>query len=589
MISFPPQLLLIFGALLIPLFKGSLRKVYLILVPALTLLIFFTLPKGVYHSYTFLDYNFIFGRLDNLSLPFVYIFCLFTMFATIFGLHVRDTYLLVSAWIYSGSALGVVLAGDLITLFLFWEIKAIAGAFLVWLGRTRRSLYAGMRYFMVHLFGGLLLLGGIVLLYKKTGSLHFGHVGLDGIAGLLILLGFGLNAAFPLLHAWVPDAYPESTETGIVFLSGFTTKAAIYALARSFAGEEVLILIGVTMTVFPIFYAVIENNLVRVLCYSLINQVGFMVTGIGLGTPQSINGAVAHAFCNILFEGLLLMTMCAVMYRTGKINATDLGGLYKTMPWTTLFCLIGAASISGVPLTNGFVSKPMIVASSAEAGYLFVWIGLLFASAGVFHHAGIKIPYFAFFSHDSGLRPKEAPPHMLVAMGGMAGLCLLIGIYPPLLYNILPYKVDFNPFTGALIMEQLQLLAFGALAFTLLMLSGLYPPEMRCTNLDADWFYRKGTKVFLRFAEKVLAKIDYDYVGEAYQKVFVRMILAISSKLKVFDQAGVDGVYHGLSKASFSLSEGLKLMQSGKTSDYAVLMLIGLIILFFFAVFFILW
>ncbi|MCS7198900.1 MAG: Na(+)/H(+) antiporter subunit D [Caldimicrobium sp.] len=589
MSNFPPQLILILGTLLIPLFNGSIRRIILLFIPLLTLIYIFLLPKGIYHSITILDYTLTFTRLDNFSLPFAYIFCIFTLLATIFGLHVKDSFLLISAWIYAGSALGVVLAGDFLTLFLFWEIKALSGALLVWLGRTKRSLQAGMRYLMVHIFGGLLLLGGIILRYRETGSLVFEYIGLQGLSDLLILLGFGLNAAFPLLHAWVPDAYPESTETGIVFLSAFTTKAAVYALARGFAGVDLLIYIGVVMTVFPIFYAVIENNLVRVLCYSLINQVGFMVTGIGLGTPLSINGAVAHAFCNILFEGLLLMTMCAVLYRTGKINATDLGGLYKTMPWTTLFCIIGAASISGVPLTNGFVSKPMIVLTAGEEGYLLVWIGLLFASAGVFHHAGIKIPFFAFFSHDSGLRPKEAPPHMLFAMAVMAFLCLLIGIYPPLLYDILPFKTNFNPFTGALIIEQVQLLAFGALAFTLLILSGLYPPEMRSTNLDADWFYRKGAKVFLRFAEKVIARIDYDYINEAYQKLIVRGILTISTKLKTFDFQGVDGVYHGLSNNTLSLSEGFKLLQRGKISDYALFMLIGLIIFFIMVTLFIIW
>jgi multicomponent Na+:H+ antiporter subunit D len=287
-------------------------------------------------------------------------------------------------------------------------------------------------------------------------------------------------------------------------LSAFTTKVAVYALARAFPGTEILIWIGAAMTVFPIFYAVIENNLRRVLSYSLINQVGFMVAGIGIGTPLSLNGAVAHTFNNILFKSLLFMSMGAVMHQTGKINATDLGGLYKTMPLTTLFCIIGALSISGFPLFNGFVSKSMIMGAATHEGMGILWLVLLFASAGVFHHAGIKIPYFAFFSHDSGIRTKEPPLNMILAMGIAAFLCIFIGIFPGPLYSILPYPVDYQPYTGAHVLDQLQLLSFAALAFCFLILSGIYPAEIRAINLDADWFYRKGGKVFYRLANRLL-------------------------------------------------------------------------------------
>ncbi len=230
----------------------------------------------------------------------------------------------------------------------------------------------------------------------------FGHLGLTGIGNFLIFLGFGINCAWPLLHSWLVDAYPEATIGGTVFLSAFTTKTAVYALARAYAGEPSLIWIGVAMAAFPIFFAVIENDLRRVLAYSLINQVGFMVAGIGIGTELAINGAVAHAFNDILFKGLLFMSVGAVMFRTGKAKATNLGGLYKSMPWTCAFCIVGAASISAFPLFSGFVSKSLIMTAAAE-GHLWVpWFILLFAAAGVFHHAGIKIPFFTFFGHDAG-------------------------------------------------------------------------------------------------------------------------------------------------------------------------------------------
>ncbi|MGW8287883.1 MAG: proton-conducting transporter transmembrane domain-containing protein, partial [Desulfobulbales bacterium] len=337
----------------------------------------------------------------------------------------------------------------------------------------------------------------------------FGYIGLSSTATYFIFIGIGINCAWPLLHTWLTDAYPEATIGGTVFLSAFTTKTAVYALARAFPGAEPLIWIGAIMTAFPIFYAVIENDLRRVLAYSLINQVGFMVVGIGIGTQLAINGATAHAFNDILFKGLLFMSMGAVMHRTGKINATDLGGLYKSMPWTTAFCIVGAASISAFPLFSGFVSKSMVMEAAAHDHLVAVWLVLLFASAGVFHHAGIKIPFFAFFSHDGGHRVEEAPMNMLIAMGITAFLCVFIGTFPQIsLYKILPYAVDYAPYTASHVTAQTQLLFFSALAFTLLLMAGIYPSEIRAINIDADWVYRKGGKLFYGTMDRLLNLIN---------------------------------------------------------------------------------
>ena len=245
------------------------------------------------------------------------------------------------------------------------------------------------------------------------------------------------------------------------------------------------------MTAFPIFYAVIENDLRRVLAYSLNNQLGFMVVGIGIGTELSINGAAAHAFCHIIYKALLFMSMGAVLHRVGTVKGSELGGLYRSMPYTTGFCIVGAASISAFPLFSGFVSKSLIMTAALKGEYFWTWLILLFASAGVFHHSGIKIPYFAFFAHDSGKRCKEAPTNMLIAMAIAAFLCIGIGVYPDPLYAILPYTVKYVPYTLEHVVTQLQLLIFSALAFTVLMRTGIYPPELRSTNLDTDWFYRK--------------------------------------------------------------------------------------------------
>ena len=494
---YPPALIFIFGALLIPIFRGRLKSIYLLLIPIVGFINLINIPEGIHWTVSFLDYKLVFGKVDKLSLFFGYIYHLITLIALVYSIHVKENSQHMAALCYGGSALGVVFAGDLITLFIFWEIMALSATFLVWANKSKESYGAGMRYLLVHLFGGLCLLIGMFMHVYETGSLEFGYIGLNNFSSWLILIGFGINCAFPGLHSWLPDAYPQTTATGGVFMWTFTTKTAVYVLARGFPGVEILIWIGAVMTVFPIFFAVVENNLRKVLSYSLINQLGYMVVGIGIGTQLSLNGTISHVFCHILYKALLVMSMGAVIYRTGKINCTDLGGLYKSMPLTAVFCIIGALSISAFPLFSGFVSKSMVVESAAMGGMTIIWLMLLFASVGVLEHAGIKVPYHAFFAHDSGIRTKEAPTHMLIAMGVTAFLCVFIGVMPGPLYSLLPYTVDFDPYTASHVVTTSQLLLFGILAYVLLVRAGIFPAEMRATNLELDWFYRKGANAFM--------------------------------------------------------------------------------------------
>ncbi len=487
-----PGLILILGALVVPLLPGRLRSVYMLALPALALAHLLALPFGESGHMQALGFDLVTLRVDQLSFVFGLILLIAAFLGVIYALHVDDNVQHVAALVYAGSAVGAVFAGDLITLFVFWEGTAIGSVFLIWARRTERAYRAGMRYLLVQIGSGLLLLAGIVVTAQQTGSVAFGAMQLGSLATWLIFIAFGIKCAFPLLHNWLQDAYPEATVTGTVMLSAFTTKLAVYALARGFPGTELLVPIGAAMTAFPIFYAVIENDLRRVLAYSLNNQLGFMVVGIGIGTEMALNGTVAHAFCHILYKALLFMSMGAVLFRVGTVKGSELGGLYKSMPWTAAFCVVGAASISAFPLFSGFVSKALIIAAAMDEDYFWTWLVLLFASAGVFHHSGIKIPYFAFFAHDSGKRCAEAPSNMLAAMAITAALCVLIGVFPQPLYDLLPYPVDFQAYTVEHVVTQLQLLLFSALAFTVLMRTGLYPPELRSTNLDFDWFYRRA-------------------------------------------------------------------------------------------------
>jgi len=491
--SFLPILPFLIAAILTLLTRGSLRATIMIVTPIIAAYGIYNLEIGHTYTATLLGYELMPIRVDKLSMLFGYLFCVAGLLGNIYSLYHKDTIQHFAAQAYAASAIGAVFAGDMLTLFIFWELMALTSSVLIFARRSEASLRAGIRYLVVQIISGLLLLAGIIVYYNSVGSLDFNHIGLDAPGAWLFFLAFGIKSAFPFLHNWLTDAYPEATESGTVFLSSFTTKVAVYALARSFAGEEILIYIGATMAFFPIYYAVIENDLRRVLTYSLINQIGFMVVGIGIGTELALNGAVAHAFADVIFKGLLMMTMGAVLWSTGEMRGSELGGLYKRMPKTTWLCIIGAASISAFPLFSGFVSKSIIVSAVLAEGYYGVWLILLFAAAGVFHHAGIKIPFFAFFAHDSKhiKTAKEAPKNMLWAMSLSAVLCIVIGCFPGTFYSMLPWEMDYTPYDTTHVLTQLQLLFFSALAFVWLKLAHIYPPELKSVNLDAEWIYRK--------------------------------------------------------------------------------------------------
>ncbi|MEM7303316.1 MAG: Na(+)/H(+) antiporter subunit D [Pseudomonadota bacterium] len=513
---FPPFVIYILAALVLPLLpNGHFRSAVAVLVPIIGAMLIWNLPEGLHNQIPFMGMELVLLRVDKLAMIFGLIFSLAAFLSILYAWHVRDTIQQVSALLYAGSAIGAVFAGDLITLFFFWEGTAIASVFLIWARRTPGAYATGMRYLIIQIASGVILIAGAALFYRETGEITFDRMTLGSIGTWLIFLSFGIKCAFPLLHNWLQDAYPAATVTGTVVLSAFTTKLAVYALARGFPGTEILIYIGAIMTLFPIFYAVIENDLRRVLAYSLNNQLGFMVVGVGVGTELALNGTAAHAFAHILYKALLFMSVGAVLFRTGTAKGSELGGLYKTMPLTMIFCVIGAASISAFPLFSGFVSKSLILSASAHEGHYIVWGILLFASAGVFHHSGIKIPYFAFFAHDSGKRPREAPWNMLLAMGITAFLCIAIGSYPAPLYALLPYDVDYVPYTTSHVITQLQLLFFSALAFTVLMRTGIYPPELKSVNLDFDWSYRKALPAILRSTVGIISAIWGGIIGTA--------------------------------------------------------------------------
>jgi multicomponent Na+:H+ antiporter subunit D len=495
-----PALILVLGALVLPWLPRSASQAGVIGLPLAALWAVWQVPDGAVWQLHFLDYTLTPLAGDKLTRLFATIFSLMAAVGGLYSLKQESRLEVPAAMFYAGSAIGVVFAGDLITVFIFWELMAIGSTLVIWSAGNRTAYSASMRYVAIHLLGGVLLMAGIAGHVAATGSVAFVAMAPESWAQWLILAGVLINAGAPPLSAWLPDAYPEASWSGTVFLSAFTTKTAVYVLLRGFPGTELLIWVGMFMIFYGIVYALLENDMRRILAYSIVNQVGFMVVGIGIGTEMALNGAAAHAFAHIIYKALLLMSAGAVLYRTGRRKCTDLGGLFQSMPVTAVCGIIGALAISSFPWTSGFVSKSMISQAAGDQHLSFVWLGLAAASAGVFLHAGIKFPWFVFFQKDSGLRPADPPVSMQMAMLIFAALCIGLGVVPGPLYALLPFAVSYEPYSGAHVVTQLQLLLFSGLAFFVML---QFLQRTLTISLDFDWFYR----VFARRLTEMLTPL----------------------------------------------------------------------------------
>ncbi len=563
-----PAVFYFIGSLLLPFIRHEkAKRFFILLIPVLSIIDVALMQEGVYGSFRFLNTTLIFGRVDKLSLVFAWVFVIMAFLGALYALHVKEDGHHIAGSFYVGSSLGAIFAGDYLTLFIFWEIMAFSSVFLIWYRKKQKSTDAGYRYLLVHVFGGLLFFTGMMLYYFKTGNLLFDRVsqGSAGLAEYLILAGFSLNAAVIPLHAWLPDAYPEATVEGAVFMCAFTTKTAVYVLARGFPGFEVLAILGTAMTVYGVFYAVIENDMRRVLAYHIISQVGYMVAGVGIGTELALNGACAHAFAHILYKALLFMGAGAVLYMTGTAKLSKLGGLYKYMPLTMIFYVVGAISISGFPLFSGFVSKSMIVASAHEQGRIILVLLMNLAGIGTFLSVGLKVTYFAFFSKEEApIKAAEPPKNMLWAMGLTSALCFIIGVYPKVLYDLLPFNVEYHPYTMPHLSEMLQILSFTGLVF-FLFVKKLAPEDKM--NLDVDWFYRKGGTIFMWIDNKAISPVD-TFWGELYRILGLKLLFKNADISYGFDRKVIDGVVDGSALSVRGFGGVVKKLQTGKIQTY---------------------
>ena len=577
-----PSAFYLIGGLLIPVLKGRVRQGYMLLMALLAFFAVLSMPHGTYGIYEFLSWELTFCSVDKLSKVFAYIFTIMGVIGVIYSMHVKNDGEQLAAFYYVGGSLGVTLAGDFLSFFLFWELMAFSSVFLVWYRKSNSSVNTGFRYLLWHVAGGLILFAGIILQYSISGDLTVQFLPFHGwwptdpqsLASFLILIGLIVNAAVPPFGAWLPDAYPAATVTGAVFMSAFTTKTAVYALIRICAGSEILIVLGVVMAIYGVVYAVLENDARRLLAYHIISQVGYMVAGVGLGTQMAINGVVAHAFCHILYKSLLFMGTGSVLYVTGTAKLTELGGLYKTMPRTMIYTIIGGLSISAFPLFSGFVSKSITVAAFGEAHLTWAFLALMLASAGTFLHTGLKVPYFIWFGKDQGIKAKEPPWNMELAMIIGSLFCIGLGVFYKPLYALLPYPVHFEPYTAYHTWETLQVLLFTQLGFFLLL------KKLWCKNtisLDTDWFPRKCAKAVIWFANKPLVSLEYNIIGEAYEFIIQKPIMRVAVYLKKIDTVVVDGTINGVGRLAMTWSRKIKEAQSGQIQHYAMLMVAGVI------------
>jgi multicomponent Na+:H+ antiporter subunit D len=561
-----PATWFLMAAFFMPVFKRmGLIKVVLIAVPFIAFFQIHWLPESFGHV-SYLGFDLVFGKVDQLTRVFLHVFTIMALIGCIYGLHVKETGQHIAAFLYVAGSLGVTLCGDYVTLFIFWELMAVASTFLIWYRKKKRSVQAGFRYLLVHVTGGLILLAGIFLRYKNIHDLSFVRIAVEGasVADYLIMIGFMLNAAVPPIHAWLPDAYPEASVTGAVFMCAFTTKTAVYVLARAFPGFEALAILGAIMTLYGVGYAVVENDARRILAYHIVSQVGYMVCGVGIGTAMSVNGACAHAYAHIIYKALLFMGAGAVLEMTGKSKLNELGGLYKRMPWAMIFTVIGGISISGFPLTSGFISKSMIIAAAGESHRNILMLMMTMASVGTFLSVGIKLPYFIWFGEDSGVPAKDAPWNMNLGMAIAAFMCFFMGVYPDYLYKMLPFPVHYHPYTAYHLSETLQLMGFTGLGF-FIMVKKLKPAPK--VNLDLDWFYRKGARVFMWIAFRPVSAAN-NWANEVYRIVGFRLTLALAKALSWFDWEGIDWVIDGSARGVVKGGDQLRTLMTGKIQHY---------------------
>ena len=505
-----PGIIMILFGILVMLLPRGFRKPLSIIAPVTAAWGFLQMTADSslpYELTPFIKMEFI--HLDSLAWTFMLVFCIIAVLNGIYGIGIQHRYECGMSMVYAGSVMGVILAGDCISLIIFWEISAFASMYVVYCKHDRASARASFRYILVHAFGGNMLLAGLIIyMFHYENSL--GHLS-DCIGEpcfWLIAIGIAVNAAIPPLHAWLPDAYPESTATGTVYLSSFTTKAAIYLMLRMMSGMTDLVWIGAIVAIYGACMAIMENGIRRLLAYHIVSQLGMMIAAAGVGGAIGIDAATAHAFTNILFKGVLMMGAGAVIYATGRSNITELGGLAKKMPVTAGCFLISSLAIAGLPGLSGFVSKALIMDAVHEAGYTVPALLLTAGGVGTLLSITLKINYYVFFGpcddEKASEVEKKVPFSMNLAMVLGTAATVAIGIFPDKFYALMPYKTIVEPYHMGHVLEYVAIFIGGSIPF-FLYLKKMKPHDE--VTVDFDWFYRRPFNTLILKISHIIERI----------------------------------------------------------------------------------
>lgn len=508
-----PGLVMIAGGIITMLLPRSCRKLMGLLIPVLATVSLFYMTENSSLKYSIgQNINMEFIKFDRLSFAFLLAFCIIGILNGIYGLEVQHRYETGMSMVYAGSVMGVVLAGDCLSLIVFWEISAFASTYVIYAKHDRISARASFRYLLVHSFGGNMLLAGLLVYI-----FHYGNelANLGDIYGTpafwLIAIGVAVNAAIPPLHAWLPDAYPESTITGTVYLSSYTTKAAIYLMIRLFAGIEALVWVGAVVAIYGACMAIMENGIRRLLAYHIISQLGMMIAAVGVGGAIGIDAATAHAITNIMFKGVLMMGAGAVIYATGRDKITELGGLAKKMPVVAICFLISSLAIAGLPGLSGFVSKALIMDAASQGGFEIPGLLLTAAGVGTLLSITLKMNYYIFFgpseNPDDSRVERKIPWTMTLAMVIGTAITIGIGVFPSYFYGLMPYATIAEPYNLGHVLEYVAIFIGGAIPF-FLYLKKMKPHDE--ITVDFDWFYRIFlNKLVLGFSKLVVKVFEW--------------------------------------------------------------------------------
>ena len=430
---------------------------------------------------------------DRLQFIFAVAFAGAAVVCAIYNLGTKNRYEKASEAVYAGSAVCLLFVENWLTMVVFWELMAVASWLVVISSRTKKADKAGFRYLLVHFMGGNLLLTGIII-KMVSGSYQLELLtGQNDIAFWLILIGVAVNTAIPPFNGWLPDSYPESTSAGTVYLGTYTTKVGIFYIIKLFAGTEILVYFGVIMAIFGAVMALLENDIKRLFSYHIISQLGYMVAAASIGSQMGIDGASAHAFCNILYKGTLLMCVGAVVDATGKRKITQLSGIGKRMPVTSAAFMISSLAIAGFPPFNGFVGKALVMNAVTESGLYWAEFALMIASVGTFFSITLKVNYFVFWGSFSEMECSQTKTQKIsinkkIAMITGAFSCVVTGVFPNIIFSLTPFSINAHPYTLDHMTQYIQLFAAAGIVF-LMYISHLKPKEK--ITLDTDWFYRK--------------------------------------------------------------------------------------------------